>query len=122
MVFWLLQITREYRLLLSKTRFLNTALDPPEMEHELRLATYRHRARGQDDMSLYKLSQIVEYHRKILWTETTSQVPKTTALCGPGNSPDEQQRIHRVIPAPPNLTMRLGRFSLADLFPRRGMT
>ena len=45
----------------SKTRFLGTALDlpdPAEMEHELQLPTYGHRAGGQNDGSLKQLPQI----------------------------------------------------------------
>ena len=33
--------------------------DPPEMEHELRLATHQQRAGGQDDGSLNKLPQMI---------------------------------------------------------------
>ena len=54
------------QILLPKTRFLNTAPDPPdpaEMEHKLRLATYRHRAGGQDDVSLNKLPQMIDDRR-----------------------------------------------------------
>ena len=51
--------TRKYRFLLIKTRFLNTSADPPEMEHELRLATHQQRAGGQDDGSLNKLPQTI---------------------------------------------------------------
>ena len=53
-------------MLLFKIRFLHTAPDPgnpvnpPEMEHELRLATHQQRAGGQDDGSLNKLPQIME--------------------------------------------------------------
>ena len=54
--------TRKYRFLLFKNQFLNTSADPPDppdMEHELRLATYQQRAGGQDDGSLNKLPQII---------------------------------------------------------------
>ena len=56
---------RKYRFLLFKNQFLNTPADPPdpadppEMEHELRLATHQQRAGGQDDGSLNKLPQII---------------------------------------------------------------
>ena len=58
------QITgaHKYQFLLFKTQFLNTApdpADPPEMEHELQLATHQQRAGGQDDGSLNKLPQII---------------------------------------------------------------
>ena len=56
--------TRKYRFVLFKTRFLGTAgelPDPPEMEHELQLATHQQRAGGQDDVSLNKLPQITVY-------------------------------------------------------------
>ena len=58
--------TRKYQFLLFKTRFLNTSPnpadppDPPEMEHELRLATHQQRAGGQDGVSLNKQFQIIQ--------------------------------------------------------------
>ena len=56
--------SRKYRFLLFKNQFLGTSpdppdpADPPEMEHELRLATHQQRAGGQDDGSLNKLPQM----------------------------------------------------------------
>ena len=58
-------------ILLFKARFLNTSLnpaDPPEMKHELWLATHQHRARGQDDMSLNKLLQLKNTPKFLLIT------------------------------------------------------
>ena len=54
--------SRKYRFLVFKNQFLGTSgnpADPPEMEHELRLATHQQRAGGQDDGSLNKLPQII---------------------------------------------------------------
>ena len=62
--------TRKYPFFLFKTRFLNTALDPlnpPEMEHKLRLATHQQRAGGKDDGSLNKLPKMSSY--RAIWTQ-----------------------------------------------------
>ena len=56
----------------------------------------------------------------IQWTEKPSQVLKTTALCGPGSSPNEYQHIHRVPPHPPILILQSTMCSLAKLFPGNG--
>ena len=62
--------SRKYRFLLFKNQFLGTPGDPgnpPEMEHELRLATHQQRAGGQDDGSLNKLPQtMVAFAAKLL--------------------------------------------------------
>ena len=50
--------SRKYRFLWFKNQFLCTSANPPEMEHELRLATHQQRAGGQDDGSLNKLPQM----------------------------------------------------------------